>query len=527
MISLRLKNYRCFKDTGNIDIKPINILLGANSSGKSSFLKFFPLMKQSLRKHTNGLFLWYDDDVDFKDFKNTLRKGAEEMMIEVNYPFSWTVPGDMEPNITDFHAEIGLKSRERSFSEDYLSYLKVNFADNSIEINFTLKEDNTTKLEKVTINGKDYTELFQDCLLIQSDFLPDILFKESINDTKESRFVSNPEAIRKKLLGYAGSPNVSDPFRANELTWKFMPYSKEGLLYFLSTVRGENEPQLTSEECDEFVNTYLIYHFGRILDAVDSYFIGQSEKIYYIQPLRAHAKRYYRYQNIAIDELDSHGDNLAMYLASLQSHWLSNLNKWLKDNFRFELSLNNREGHIQLEIIRCVENEGNEVCTRSNLVDTGFGYSQMLPILVQVWHATERTGRFTYNKFRSLESKMLPLIIAIEQPELHLHPRLVAMFARMLGKVIGITKARGIEVGFIIETHSKVLVETIGNIIAYPNEVKTKDGASIPELSPNDVQVMIINPDEAGFDNKINITNFDSDGYLQDWPIGFFEGDVY
>ena len=42
MDSLRLKNYRCFDDTGKVDLKPLTFLLGKNSSGKSSFLKFFP-----------------------------------------------------------------------------------------------------------------------------------------------------------------------------------------------------------------------------------------------------------------------------------------------------------------------------------------------------------------------------------------------------------------------------------------------------------------------------------------------------
>lgn len=46
MDTLQLTNYRKFKDTGVIHLKPITFLVGANSSGKSSFLKFFPLLKQ-------------------------------------------------------------------------------------------------------------------------------------------------------------------------------------------------------------------------------------------------------------------------------------------------------------------------------------------------------------------------------------------------------------------------------------------------------------------------------------------------
>lgn len=56
MDTLRLKNFRCFEDTGIIDIKPITFLVGSNSSGKSSFLKFFPLLKQSVNVKRNGVF---------------------------------------------------------------------------------------------------------------------------------------------------------------------------------------------------------------------------------------------------------------------------------------------------------------------------------------------------------------------------------------------------------------------------------------------------------------------------------------
>lgn len=58
MDNIRIKNYRCFDDTGIIDIKPITVLVGANSSGKSSFLKFLGLIKQSVSVFVRGFFLW-------------------------------------------------------------------------------------------------------------------------------------------------------------------------------------------------------------------------------------------------------------------------------------------------------------------------------------------------------------------------------------------------------------------------------------------------------------------------------------
>ena len=54
MRSIRLKNFRSFEDTGRIELKPITILVGANSSGKSSFLRFFPLLRQTVEAMTRA-----------------------------------------------------------------------------------------------------------------------------------------------------------------------------------------------------------------------------------------------------------------------------------------------------------------------------------------------------------------------------------------------------------------------------------------------------------------------------------------
>ena len=45
--SISLKNYKCFKDETTIDIAPLTVLCGVNSSGKSSILKSLLMLKQS------------------------------------------------------------------------------------------------------------------------------------------------------------------------------------------------------------------------------------------------------------------------------------------------------------------------------------------------------------------------------------------------------------------------------------------------------------------------------------------------
>lgn len=77
MDKIRLQHYRCLEDTGYLSVKPITVLVGANSSGKSSFLKYFALLKQSVSSFVQGVFLWNGPLVDFRDFDNTVSSGQK------------------------------------------------------------------------------------------------------------------------------------------------------------------------------------------------------------------------------------------------------------------------------------------------------------------------------------------------------------------------------------------------------------------------------------------------------------------
>lgn len=60
--SLRLQNFRSLRDTDDVELRPIVLLVGANSSGKSSFLRFFPLLKQTAQTNSRSPLLWFDQD---------------------------------------------------------------------------------------------------------------------------------------------------------------------------------------------------------------------------------------------------------------------------------------------------------------------------------------------------------------------------------------------------------------------------------------------------------------------------------
>ena len=45
---IALKNFKCFHDKTEVEVNPLTILCGTNSSGKSSILKSILLIKQTV-----------------------------------------------------------------------------------------------------------------------------------------------------------------------------------------------------------------------------------------------------------------------------------------------------------------------------------------------------------------------------------------------------------------------------------------------------------------------------------------------
>ena len=76
---LRIQNLRSIKDSFDIELKPIMILVGANSSGKSTFLRSFPLFSQSVDKKLRGPIAWFDTSfVDYGDYKTAKNRYSSE-----------------------------------------------------------------------------------------------------------------------------------------------------------------------------------------------------------------------------------------------------------------------------------------------------------------------------------------------------------------------------------------------------------------------------------------------------------------
>lgn len=490
MDKIRLRNYRCLEDTQEIEIKPITILVGANSSGKSSFIKIFPLLKQSIGVNVNGIFLWDGQYVDFQNFHNTVKDGKGDIIVDYFI--------DELPLLRHYTNKNKLKNVHLSFTlaqkssyYDYLKCLSINCEDINALYEFE-PEDSRCKLTVNECNSDEFTDVIE--YERSLDLFPTVYYTFDAehmfmrSDVPISAYRKIKELLHEKISAF-------DAYVRRDFGYGFAS-RKEILGDIKEHLNGKNE-----ENIKKIVDYTLYCNASLIYSSINAFFSEQVRNYSYVLPLRSNMQRYYRFQNKDVEEIDPDGDNLAMFLNSLETTEFKQYNKWLKNLFKFELDVNKSEGHVELLIKELDRN-------KRNLIDVGIGYTQILPILTIIWKAIYMRPR-SNGQWNMLSDHTTVKTIAIEQPELHLHPRFQKMFASMLAAVVKECRKKN-NIRIVLETHSDVIINTLGELI----ERK--------ELSDKDVNVVLFNACQEGMNSYVHSTSYTSDGMLKQWPYGFF-----
>jgi hypothetical protein len=210
--------------------------------------------------------------------------------------------------------------------------------------------------------------------------------------------------------------------------------------------------------------------------------------IFPMGPVRKSPQRYYIFTGSVPQDVGYQGGSMPGFLYS-NSDQLKKVNEWLIDEEKLDIGYKLKAGSVgdandlfELRLVD-VRRKGDEVDV--GLPDVGFGISQLLPFIVQ---ALTSTGQ----------------IISIEQPEVHVHPRLQADLGDLLAEGIKEQKNQ-----FLIETHSEHLVLRLQRLIRYK------------ELEPSDVAILYVCRTSEG--SSVKRLNVDEDGFFVDeWPGGFF-----
>lgn len=499
---IRIHNLRSLYDTNYMDIKPINILVGGNSSGKSTFLRLFPLMKQSLGEKINGPILWAgdkDEYVDFGSFSEALNNRSEEKKIKFGFEFmmevskdfhNWTDPFRSNYEKYPINVEFSLEKFKES-DLDYISEVKIQVFNATIFIRFNEKK----YVEAICINERRYDLPEMELLNNRFYFGAKPIFDIPVWGLREFA-----ETKLKKVLEFGNEE--SHLYRgnlgqlANYLLYRNIigaqiEYNKD----MDEDIKKYDDKKFAVDEINDLI---LIWQLPYIYQNISMYLSAYFRNVYYIAPVRATAGRYYRLRNVAVNEIDCRGENLAVFLNSLSGKQMQEFQDWTEENLGFRVEKSLSIGHVSLQIRK----KGSSKSV--NLSDSGFGYSQILPIITQLWYIANEDNNVLYYMYMS----EAPITFAIEQPELHLHPGLQARLVDVMLKVMKNSKR---EIRFVLETHSETIINRLGNLI-YKNK-----------LSKEEVGIFIFDKELGDENTKIHFGKYDDEGYLEDWPIGFFE----
>jgi len=437
--TVRLHNFKAFEDTGEIELRPLTVLAGPNSGGKSSLLQSFLLLKQTLEAEVPDIDLSLSGRfLQFSAFNELAFGKPPPRRSQIGYRFGLeaTIPTDVIPRyypglaIPEGTQELPLQTDVQfTFRQRKAEEGRGPITIDSFHINSFLHDRAGPRLAinfrdekyEVDMQGVDFPEPYLNRGIrdvVWRHFLPGFLMLEpGPEEDPESSPIMRLDAIfwnpvrdlEQELTGnlkYLG-PLREEPHRAYFGSASPRPeigqrgeFAAE-ILWVEKDAKVEYLPGLDEEVCE-----------STLIDAVSDAF----QHLGIAQPINVQAMKGIVYQI------------------------LFGLKGWKR---RKEVTI----------------------------ADVGFGVSQLLPVVVMGLRSPE-------------ESLML-----LEHPEIHLHPRLQANLADFLLTLVLSGKR------LLVETHSDHFINRLRRRIAQDPTDELREKISILFVQPpRDGQGAVIKP---------------------------------
>ena len=424
LTGLRLTNFKSWDDTGQVRLAPLTIFFGRNSSGKSSLIQSLLLMKQT---------------AESLDPRQVLQLGGRET-----------------------YADLGT----------YLDLVKDHDGHRDVGMTFNWQTREPVRLRRASAS---------------SDVLDTDVFRFFTNIAQESGVLGELIVQRMEYaIGPVGDRTVGMRRRRGE----FYEITSHGL----SLRRRAKVPDHLPDpiKCYGFPDAAsAVFQNADFLAELSHQFDELVSSISYVGPLRDRPRRRYQWQGSSPTFVGPRGENtVAAILAARRLNrtikalgFEENLGYWLKHMGLIEqfAVVEIGSGTNLYELRVSVAGSSTSV----SMTDVGFGISQVLPVLVQVFYSTPGT----------------PVIL--EQPEIHLHPAAQSGLGDVL---LGAVKDNGTQL--IVETHSEHLLHRIQRRIA-------EEG-----ISKDDVELYFIDVEDGR--SEIHELKVDEYGNITNWPQDFF-----
>jgi len=521
--TITIKNIRGFTDSASIPLKPITLLVGPNSSGKSTLARLVPLLKQSIETKTKGPILWYGPYVDFGSYVDSRPRQAPDSGTTISLDFNlgrissrFSFIGPV-PIYDDLSAQLSFTlGFDPETHSPYTKNLSLTIENHTIKFTFD-PAGNCTSCHL----GSGLLSLTTNISLVQESSLfaisasqPGLGRKEAFRNTRWSFGISRIELDElhqhvNQLFHGATQKSTKRSFLQNLGVGSIMSLRKaltECKEVSSHTLKNINRCADDITWISRLQGLLIASHSATIINILNDETTFALKGASYLGPVRATASRFYRQQDLSTDEIDPQGANTAMYLSGLTEDERAEFTNWCRTQMDFGVYVEGLGSHVSIYI------EDMNDSGKSNIADMGFGFSQILPLLVSLWSSTRR--REDVNPIR--ERTRLPFwgvdsptqsINIVEQPELHLHPRMQAKLTDLYAR-LATSHSNAIQSYFILETHSETIVNRLGELI-YHNRI-----------SKDDIVVLLVS--RSGGSCSVSPSSYGSDGILQEWPYGFF-----
>lgn len=442
---LTLSNFKAFgPEPQTVPLRKINLIYGPNSGGKSSLVQALLFMKQTDEGHHGpAAFVPTGDYVDLGNFGTMVHNHATDREIQIRLNFS---------------------PANESYRYDFTSHIKGDSTSMPVLHRFDyakfINDGDTTVFRLALVSKPDQANLFQ------MPYGFDMLHANPMT-LKFSTYLGNKLRDIRGIYGF-----TSDQLRAH---MEFEASNRD----LLPVQARTDSPSPTLRNAAGVI--------GRELSDFSWEFKTRLwDRLAYLGPIQNPPQRFYRNIGGGQGTVGTNGEYMFAMIASNYSEGITGEINWYFDqfdiNYRLEIAnvvggdeIGNPVGFISLQ---------NEREVRVTLVDVGFGISQILPLIVEGVAGSSD-------------------IVCVDQPEVHLHPRLQAQVADLLID----TRDRK---QWIVETHSELLARRIQRRIAED------------EISPDDVSIIYVDP--VGESSVIKVLEIDQDGdWVDEWPAGFFE----
>ncbi|WP_315315895.1 AAA family ATPase [Pantoea vagans] len=523
LIRLSGAGYKAF-EIFSIDIKPLTILLGANSCGKSAILNAFLMLSQSVDSASlsESPLRLNGNRVGMGEPLNIMKDKNENTLLNFNFEFN-DVKGakslldSARRECMEAHFDISryifqvLRRNKDIESSVFNSLMEMEslYYRNDI-YNFSQMKDINGKTQRLIRRFRKFKETVK-----ISNRSPMAQSNQKYIETVSLQKVEDclthlvPLSINRLVAQKVDYSFIYNQRKNTIRIKKCNLFNKSGELVFSIECDGKNELILYSDvisneiikrsksdikkvlNLDSLLITnidpYKFYYnnfpgsvpnpvatyINRILSAAlrDLSNSLSGNKVNHVSPLRAFPQRYYLLDKAIyhkqLNVLD--GTELAEVLRN-RPDIKNSINKlFMQFNIAIEVEKVN-------DIIHKIT--VNQDAVNLELTDVGFGISQVLPILVQALLSPSNS------------------ITIIEQPEIHLHPKMQAWLTDAL---IYIALEKNIK--FIIETHSDALVRRLRLRIVDDSNPLTENDVSIYYLERNrlknrtDMKLIPVTPD--------------------------------